>query len=121
MMNGMDAQLVQKGADTADDFKLIHGIGPGLEARLHSAGIFHYAQLAALSPEEVVLSLGNVIGLTVKRVEDQDWIGQAGKLAPVTPSAGMTVKAGRQHYATFTVELLLDEGNDARRTRAVYI
>ena len=106
----------------ADDLKQIHGIGPGIEARLNAAGIFNYAQLAAMSPDEVVLALGNVVGLTVKRVIDQDWVGQAGKLAPqLRPSASANGKAGRQHYATFAIELLLDENNNVRRTHAVNI
>jgi hypothetical protein len=106
----------------ADDLKLIHGIGPGIAARLNAAGISTFIQLAGMSPDEVVLALGNVVGLTVKRVVDQDWVGQAGKLAPVR-RAGLSNggKVGRQHYATFAIELLLDENNNVRRTHAVNI
>lgn len=104
-----------------DDFKLIHGIGPGIENRLKSAGIKTYHHLASMTPEEVSSALGNLIGLTIKRIVDQDWIGQARKLAPSRPAVQENGKANRQHYATFTIELLLDEDNNLRRTRAVYV
>jgi hypothetical protein len=107
---------------SADDFKVIHGIGPGIESRLHKAGVRSYAQLAALTPTEVVSALGTMIGMTVERVTDQDWIGQARELAPLnTPDKpDLDPQSGRQHYATFTVELLLDEANIVRRTRVVF-
>jgi len=104
-----------------DDFKLINGIGPGIEKRLHSAGILTYAQLAELTPEQVVQRLGNLIGLTSKRVLEQEWIEQARQLETAASSKSSLDRSGRQHYATFTVELLLDEDNDVRRTRIVYI
>jgi hypothetical protein len=119
MPNNESAPLT---AAQADDFKLVQGIGPGIEARLHAAGIRTYAQLAAISPEAVVSALGKVIGLTVKRVVDQDWVGQARVLAAQErPFADPDDKGGRQHYATFTVELLLDEDNTVRRTRSLCI
>src|SRR5262249_24058024 len=37
-----------------DDLKLITGVGPSIERRLHSAGILTYAQLATLSPSEII-------------------------------------------------------------------
>jgi len=104
-----------------DDFKLINGIGPGIEKRLHSAGILTYTQLAELTPEQVVQRLGNLIGLTSKRMLEQEWIEQARQLETAASSKSSLDRSGRQHYATFTVELLLDEGNNVRRTRIVYI
>jgi hypothetical protein len=104
-----------------DDFKLINGIGPGIERRLHAAGILTYAQLATMTPEQVVSALGNMIGLTTKRVIDQEWLEQSHALAATTPPDEPTDHMSRQHYATFTVELLLDDENNVRRTRAVYI
>jgi hypothetical protein len=107
----------------ADDFKLIHGIGPGLDTRLHAAGIRTYAQMGEMSAEKIVSALGNVIGLTPQRIIDQDWTGQARRLAPLTQPAAQNPDATdlRQHYATFTLELLLDDRNGVRRTRAVFI
>jgi hypothetical protein len=109
-------------AAQADDFKLVHGIGPGIEARLHETGIRTYAQLSVMSPEMVVSVLGKMIGLSIQRVIDQDWVGQARALAAQKqPAADPDAEGGRQHYATFAVELLLDEDNSVRRTRTVYI
>jgi hypothetical protein len=104
-----------------DDLKLIHGIGPGIEKRLNAAGIQSYGQLASMTPAEVVSSIGEIIGLTENRIEDQDWIGQAKKLQPEKPSRLTNGRNGHQHYATFTVEFLLDEANSVRLTRIVYI
>jgi len=116
-------QEAEKEYEHTDDLKVIHGIGPGIENRLYKAGICSYPQLAALSPEEIVSTLGPVIGLTIERITNQDWIGQAKKLIPPAQPVDQSpdARVGRQHYATFTVELLLDEENNVRRTRAVYI
>lgn len=111
-----------KKSSQPDSFQNIHGIGPGLEARLYAARIRTYAQLAEMTPEKIVSTLGNVIGLTVKRIIEQDWIGQALTLESQKHTALITEHlAGRQHYATFTVELLLDEHNTIRRTRTACV
>ena len=105
--------------EKADDFKLINGIKQGIENRLHSAGILTYAQLASLNPDEILEKLGKVIGYTRKRIADEDWSGQARQLALHQPSREEGTV--RQHYATFTIELLLGEENDVRRTRMVHV
>ncbi len=120
-MARIESQVNQLTLTQADDFKLIHGIGPGIESRLHAAGIRTYAQLATMTPEQVVSSLGKVIGLTSERVSDQNWIGQAHDLAPVAPADNSNDVAVRQHYATYTVELLLSEDKGVRRTRMMHI
>jgi len=107
---------------TPDDFKLIKGIGPAIEDRLHSAGIFTFAQLADRSPAEIAELIPS---LSAKRVARQGLIRQAHKLAlkgtRVRADKKATASPGRQRYATFTVELLLDEGNLVRRTRVVHV
>ncbi len=40
-------------ADGGDDLKRIKGVGPKLEALLHSLGIYHFDQIAAWGPAEV--------------------------------------------------------------------
>ena len=105
-----------------DDFKLIHGIGPGIETRLHTADILTYTDLAALSPEEVVGVLGNIVGLTAKRVIDQDWIGQARILARESEENNSEKQNLHQIYEPFRVEFLLnDETYEVRRTRVFSI
>jgi hypothetical protein len=105
-----------------DDFALIKGIGPAFKTRLQHAGILTFAQLGASTPEEVADA---VTGLSAKRIAKENWIGQARKLtserAPAKPRKKVTAPKGRQHYATFTVELLLDERNDVRRTRIAHV
>ncbi len=124
---GVEKEIRQE----TDDFKQIHGIGPGIENRLHNAGITTYAQLSALSSDEIVSLLGNLIGMTVERVNKQDWIGQAQKLQADREQAlgelqrdetrqSDLSRTERQHYATFTLELLLG-GDEVRRTRIVHI
>ncbi|MDR3578053.1 MAG: hypothetical protein P4L50_29665 [Anaerolineaceae bacterium] len=105
----------------AHDLKLIHGIGPGIEKRLNEAGIHSYSQLASMTPTEIFSAIGDMIGLTVKRIEDQDWVGQAKQLQPANRTDPRNINNGQQHYATFTVEFLLDDANSVRRTRVTYI
>ena len=107
----------------ADDFKRIRGIGPAIESRLHRAGIRTFARLAALSPDEVAALIS---GLSVERVAKQGWIRQARKLVPKhaqdKPHKKETAATvSRQHYANFTIEFLLSENDEARRTRMVHV
>jgi hypothetical protein len=108
-----------------DDFTRIHGIGPGIERRLHAAGILSYGQLAALQAQEIATAVGNLVGMSAQRVLDQDWIDQARQLdtqtQSVEPDPGSEPAEGRQHYAVFTVELLLDDENRVKRTRATHV
>lgn len=66
-------------AGEPDDLKKISGVGPVLEGKLNDLGITRYDQIAAFTPEDVarVDDLLNFKG----RVERDDWIGQAAKLA----------------------------------------
>jgi len=109
----------------ADDFKRIQGIGPVIEAHLHDAGIRTYAQLAMLTPEDIVRLAENLPLLSVERIARQDWPGQARLLAAqlAAAEAGEAEDAPelRQRYATFTVELLLDKISQIRRTSVMHI
>ena len=62
-----------------DDLKRISGIGPGIEKTLHEVGIFHFHQIAALTPENVAWL--NQRLRFAGRIEREDWIRQAQKLA----------------------------------------
>jgi predicted flap endonuclease-1-like 5' DNA nuclease len=59
-----------------DDLKLINGIGPALEKRLNDTGIYTFADLARLTPEELEGRLGNP-----RRGSTADLIEQAKELA----------------------------------------
>ncbi len=61
-----------------DDLAKLHGVGPQIVKKLNDAGIFHYWQIAALTPEEAAkldqdLKLGG-------RLERDDWISHARNL-----------------------------------------
>ena len=103
----------------ADDFRQISGIGPAVATRLYNAGILTYAQLAAQSPESIAALVADLNGLSAERIAKHGWIEQAQELTP-HPRADDS-PAERQHYATFKVDLLLNEGDDVRRTHAVFI
>ncbi|RWE71255.1 NADH-quinone oxidoreductase subunit E [Mesorhizobium sp.] len=64
---------------TVDDLKLISGVGPKIEATLHSLGIYTFAQVAAWkkAEREWVDGYLNFRG----RVERDDWVKQAKALA----------------------------------------
>src|SRR5262249_9546454 len=61
-----------------DDLKLISGIGPKLEQKLNSLGIWHYAQIASWSQREV--DWVNAAISFRGRIERERWITQAAAL-----------------------------------------
>ena len=67
------AAVPAKGKITAEDLKVIRGIGSSMEKRLNQAGIFTFAQLAASTPEK----LRQVLGNTARLAKVESWIAQA--------------------------------------------
>lgn len=63
----------------ADDLKLIKGIGPQNEQRLHALGIWHFSQIAAWTPQNVEW-VGTYLAFP-GRIEREDWVAQAAALA----------------------------------------
>ena len=63
-----------------DDLKLIRGVGPKMEALLHSMGFFHFDQIAAWTDENLRWVDRRLDGFKGRARRD-DWIGQAKKLA----------------------------------------
>ena len=60
----------------ADDLKKIKGVGPKLEALLHALGVFHYDQITAWGPDDIVWMDENLNGFK-GRVSRDDWVAQA--------------------------------------------
>jgi len=58
-----------------DDLRRIKGIGKSMEAKLHAAGLYHYDQIAALTPDEIRW-LGQYLGFAA-HIDRDDWRGQA--------------------------------------------
>jgi hypothetical protein len=109
--------------EALDDFTHIHGIGPVIERRLHSAGICTFADLAASSAQAIAALLPN---FSAKQITKQGWIPQARKLARSktksrTGNKKAVISTSRQHYDNFTFEFLLDEKNRTRRIRVVHV
>jgi hypothetical protein len=106
----------------ADDLRLIKGIGPAIERRLQAADINTFAKLGSLKPAAIAQV---VPGRSATRIAAENWIGQARQLAseraPAHRRRRASVGSGHQHYATFTVELLLNDDNSVRRTRVRHV
>ncbi len=58
-----------------DDLQQLKGVGKVLEGKLHDAGIFHYWQVATLTPEQIA-ELEEEMSFP-GRIERDDWISQA--------------------------------------------
>ncbi|MEM9045796.1 MAG: NADH-quinone oxidoreductase subunit NuoE [Pseudomonadota bacterium] len=71
--------LVEARGGDADDLKKIKGVGPKLEAKLHSLGVFHYDQIASWTATEIAW-VDNELSFK-GRIERDDWISQAKALA----------------------------------------
>lgn len=116
-----------------DDLKLITGIGPAVEHRLHGVGVFTFTQLAAMSPADIAALVGDISGLTAERISKQDWIGQARALAtprkaaaepaalPQPAQESRSPSEKPQHTATFTIELTLNEARQVLSTELVHV
>lgn len=68
-------ETVASTPDQPDDLKLIAGIGPALEKKLHAQGVLSYRQLAILGDEGI-----DQLEAAIKaagRIRRDDWIGQA--------------------------------------------
>ena len=63
-----------------DDLKQINGIGPVIEKKLNSIGIYSFSQISKVTPA-LIEQIDELIGLFPGRIEREDWIEQAKKLA----------------------------------------
>lgn len=76
---GEQPELIEQARDgRADDLKLISGIGPKLEQKLNSIGIWHYEQVAAWSQANV--DWVNAAISFRGRIEREKWVVQAKQL-----------------------------------------
>lgn len=67
-----------------DDLKLIKGVGPKLEALLHSLGFYHFDQIAGWTAAEIAWVDENLEGFK-GRVTRDEWVAQARDLARGLP------------------------------------
>jgi hypothetical protein len=109
-----------------DDLTRIKGLGATSERELHQAGILTFAQLAALTPVGIARLVSGVAGMSAEHIAEQDWPDQARELASESAHVethhditDVAAPGNRQHDASFTVKLLLNEDNSVRRTQMV--
>lgn len=81
-------RLGNRGADTEfrldrDDLKMIKGIGPAIEKTLNELGIVRFTQIAEMRSYDIERVARHLRGFR-KRIEREDWIGQAEVLARQT-------------------------------------
>ena len=69
-----------KSPEKQDDLTAIDGIGPALAKKLNGAGISSYAQLAALSDDDIKRLEKDIIRFS-GRIKRDDWVGQAKALS----------------------------------------
>ena len=73
------APLFKAPKGAPDDLKLISGVGPVLEARLHGLGITKWSQVAAFTAEDIAKVEASLS--FPGRVTRDNWLGQAAALA----------------------------------------
>ncbi len=64
------------GPQEADNLKEINGVGPFLERKLHSLGIYTFRQIANFTKEDIK-KINEIIEFFPGRIEGDDWVGQA--------------------------------------------
>ncbi len=67
-------------AAVADDLKVIVGIGPFLEKKLHAIGIYTFRQIANFTADDIE-QVNDIIEFFPGRIERDNWVGQAAELA----------------------------------------
>ncbi|WP_018149452.1 50S ribosomal protein L21 [Henriciella marina] len=74
-----DRGRLEQAVGKADDLKKISGVGPAMEKKLNTAGIFHFWQVADLNKTQAQ-ELDDEAGLG-GRIERDEWVKQAKQLA----------------------------------------
>ena len=113
-----------------DNFRLIKGISRSVERRLHEAGISTYDKLASLTPQGLSTIVGDVNGVTTKRISKENWIEQARNLSARAGSAKTDEESAGEanlqsleshRLNSFVVELLRDRKGNAERTKVLHV
>lgn len=74
-----EPKLYREPPDNIDDLKAISGVGPALEKKLNDLGVYRYEQVGSWTKAEI-----KWVDDRLKfrgRIERDDWVGQARKLA----------------------------------------
>lgn len=65
-----------------DDLKMISGIGPFIEERLHALDIFTFRQISKFSPDDID-TINDAIEYFSGRIERDEWVAQARELVQI--------------------------------------
>jgi len=111
-----------KAAAVTGNLGLINGISRTGESRLHQAGIATYAQLSALDPEKIA----KIVKVPAALIEQQNWTGQARKLASLEAAANETPKrdlpsSGELRNEGFVVDLFVDDRRNVVTTQVLHV
>lgn len=118
----------------AADLKLINGVGPAVESRLHQAGILTFRQLASLTPEAIVAHLSGLNGISPSRIRNLNWIAEAERLAAEEQAKDEHTRQGwpgrtpapleelqSLHYETFTLRVTKDARGTPVQTYVAHV
>jgi len=76
----LEAARLQGGHGSADDLKLIRGIGPAFERELKRNGVHTFAQIAAWTPADIE-AIAPKIKARAERIKRDNWVQRAVDLA----------------------------------------
>jgi hypothetical protein len=119
-MSKRTRQAVVATTAPVDDLQSIKGVGPTIVRRLHEAGVGSYNEITELNPARLAELLGDVAGVSATRIAQQDWIGQARRLADRSAEPCQLEDDdpdAQPRYVTFHVELLVGPDDAIRRTQ----
>ena len=102
-----------------DDFEAICGIGASIAEALHQGGVHSFSELAQFTPEKLANLLSTKVAfVSAQRIENDDWLGQARKLA--SKGAKRVPETNWREMADFFVsfgELIDSDGNPRLKTK----
>lgn len=102
-----------------DELASIKGISRAVERRLHACGVLTFQQLGDMTAQEVAERLKSMRGVTAKRIEREDWIGQARELAARAAEPGSSHE--RLINQGFVVDLFLGADGEVRLTQVLHV
>jgi hypothetical protein len=109
-------------SENRDDFETITGIGASIAEALYQSGIHRFSELSQFTPEKLANLLGaKVAFVSVQRIENDDWLGQARKLA--SKKEKHVPEANWREMADFFVsfgEVIDSDGNPKLKTKVHY-
>ncbi len=92
-----------------DDLTRINGISPFLQKQLNEVGVYTFEQISSWDPSDVNI-ITRKIGYLLGRIEHDNWVGQAVRLAQEKANKPESFDIGRGLYPTDHNDLKVVEG-----------